>query len=97
MSKFVITNKHLYCYVVPLFSYGFLREFRGEFKEPYDLFGNKFVSSTMNGFVYIIPPYNLMKLYRFVNRVDIKLSGKDPEKYKEQYEETLSKNNNVFL
>ena len=97
MSKFVITNKHIYFYTIPLFTYGFLREFRGEFSESDNLFGKKFISSTINGFAYIIPPYNLFKLYRFVNRVDIKLNEKDPQKYEEQYNETISKNKNVFL
>jgi hypothetical protein len=79
------------------FTYGFIRSINGRHDKPLDVIGTKVVTAFANGFFYAIPLYTPYYLLKLVNRIDIKLSGKDPSKYPDEYEDMFSKNNNVFF
>jgi hypothetical protein len=85
-------------YMVGMFSYGFLRAARAEYKEPYDTLGKKIVSSTGNGIVYA-SPFGLPHLVYLIDRIDVYVSGKKSEKYDAIYKECsgLCKNKNVLF
>lgn len=79
-------------YTVSTFSYGFYRCITSESK-PNELYTNKIITSVFNGIIYVNPitlPFNLIKL---VERIEIKTSNKDPQKYKESYCELVSRYN----
>lgn len=75
--------------------YGSLRSFNGSHQTPNDTFGKKVVLAFINGFYYsLYAPYYQVKL---IDRIDIKLTNKDPSKYKDSYEDIFSTNYNVFI
>ena len=80
-----------------MFFYGFLREFRSEYKVPYDLFGYKMAGSLLNGLFYTIPPYGALKLFYTINRIDVYHHKKDKEKYHCIYNEFLGENKQIFI
>jgi hypothetical protein len=75
--------------------YGFTRSFNGKYEPPFDVIGHRMINSLANGFMYsLYSPYYYIKL---LNRIDIKLSNKDPSKYKDSYKDKFSYNENVFV
>lgn len=73
----------------------FARSFNANYESPNDVIGHRVELALCNGILYTIyAPYYQMKL---LNRIDIKLTGKDPSKYKESYQDMYSYNMNVFI
>lgn len=84
-------------YFLPLpFSYGFYREWTGEFKKPNDLFVNKIIGSTLNGVFYTVPPMCVFNYIRLINRIEIKMSGRNPNDYLSEYQEIFIKNDRII-
>ena len=79
------------------FTYGFIRGMNSHYESPHDVLGTKVCLAFMNGVTYAVPlyaPYYIMKL---INRIDIKLTGKDPAKHKCDYEDMFCINYNTFF
>jgi len=71
------------------------RSLGGSYEPPHDVLGNRIIVALGNGILYsIYAPYYQLKL---INRIDIKLRGKDPLKYKDSYEDFYSVNKNIFF
>ena len=79
----------------PMFVTGFLRNWRGEHKAPYDLFAHKFVSSSCNG-IWYASPYGVFPLLRLANRIEIHMTNRDRLNYKSEYDEFTSYNLNTI-
>ena len=79
------------------FTYGFARCMNSQYEPPYDVIGSKLSLAFMNGIMYGTPVYTPFYMMKLINRIDIKLSGKDPSKYKNDYVDMFSKNYNVFI
>lgn len=87
--------KYIY-WVVPMFSYGFYRGWRTEYKAPIDLTTQKILCSTLNGIIYA-SPMGVFKLCHLINRVEILLYKKNAfALYPFCYEEIMGDNRNVF-
>ena len=84
----------LWC--APMFTTGFLRNWRGEHQAPRDLFAHKFVSSTCNG-IWYASPYGVIPLLRFANRIQIQMTNRDPLQYKSDYDEFSGYNYNTIF
>ncbi len=86
-------------YIVGMFTYGFLRGIRAEYKPPHDIIGYQLGLSVVNGMVYVFPPHGIPRLFDIANRADVYFSGKDPEKYPSIYVELfgISKNKHIIL
>ena len=95
--KQLINQYKLFYYLPVSFTYGFLRSFNGQYDAPNDVLGNRLGLGLMNGVCYCYPPLTLHYTFKLINRIDIKLTGKDPEKYKDMYEDMFSNNTNVFI
>lgn len=90
-----LKNHKLITYMFCTGIYGIARALRGSYDPPYDVLGNRIILSLGNGLLYAVyAPYYQLKL---LNRIHIKLSGKDPLKYKESYVDLYCINSNVFL
>ena len=91
-------NQHRWLYIsTPGFAYGFLRGINAQYEPPDDVIGNKVTASMLNGIFYAYPvlfPYYITKL---LSRIDVKLNGKDPEKYENIYKDMFCKNKNIFI
>jgi hypothetical protein len=88
-------NKCLYA-LFP-FSYGFARSLNGKNDPPFNVLGHRLGFAFLNGSMYAVPPYTLIYVLKLMNRIDIKLSGKDPRKYEDSYKDLFGNNENVFL
>ena len=96
MSK--VANFYPYTlFVLPMFSYGFLREARSTYKPPYNLFGYKMVGSFCNGILYTIPPYGCLRLFHTTNRIDVFINNKETSTYPDIYKELVGENKNVII
>jgi hypothetical protein len=78
------------------FSYGFYRQWNCEYKYPNDLKMMKLLVSTLNGVVYILPPICFFSYTRLLNRIEIKMTDKDPTNYPYDFEELIYKNNRTI-
>ncbi len=94
--QFIKQNK-LISYSILTGVYGFARSFNGYHSPEYDVIGDKFALAFMNGITYCIPPYSVIYHIKLLNRIDVKLNGKDPALHKNSYEDMFSNNPNVFL
>ena len=94
--QFIKQNK-LISYSILTGVYGFARSFNGDHRPEYNVFGDKFALAFMNGITYSIPPYSIIYHIKLLNRIDIKLNGKDPSHHTNSYEDMFSYNSNVFL
>ena len=97
MLQFIKQNKSLSYWITSgIYGlYGVVRSFNGHHEHPHDVFGNKIARSLLNGVFYTVyAPFYQLKL---INRIDIKLTGKDPTKYKDSYEDEFSYNPNIFI
>ena len=93
-----ICNKHKWLYIFPTtFTYGFARSFNVRYDVPNDVLGNRLCLGVMNGLFYSYPPLTLYYIFKLINRIDIKLTGKNPENYKDMYEDAFANNKNVFF
>ena len=91
-------NQYKFLYYLPIsFTYGFARSFNVRYDAPYDVLGNRLGLGVMNGILYCYPPLTLYNIFKLINRIDIKLTDKDPEKYKDMYESMFENNRNVFF
>lgn len=88
-------NKCLYA-LFP-FSYGFARSINGKNDQPLNVMGTRVAMAFLNGSMYAVPPYTLIYILKFFNRVDIKLTGKDPKQYEDSYKDFFGNNENVFF
>jgi hypothetical protein len=70
-----------------LFSYGFYRAFRAEYKPPHDLIGYRLGFGFFNGVLYLIPPYSVFTMVCMINRAEVAYMGKDPKNYPMIYHE----------
>jgi hypothetical protein len=85
-------DKLLYSVIFSSFSYGFYRQWNCNYKQPNDLKTKKILLSTLNGVIYILPPICVFSYIRLLNRFEIKMTGKEPTEYPDEYEEFLGKN-----
>ncbi len=96
--QFLRENKYLsryLCYSITTGIYGIARSFNTSYEPPNDILGTRLELALRNGILYTIyAPYYQMKL---INRIHIKLSEKDPSKYKDSYQDMFSYNMNVFI
>lgn len=94
MIHFIKKNKYMsYCILSGL--YGSIRSFNGLYDPPNDTLGRRICLALGNGIYYsLYAPYYQLKLF---DRIEIKIKGKDPSKYKDSYEDIFSINYNVFL
>jgi len=90
-------NNKLYYFSGTAFTYGFLRGINAHFEPPHDVIGTKVCLAFMNGVTYAVPPYTPFYLMKLINRIDIKMTGKDPSKHKNDYEDMFCTNYNVFF
>jgi len=79
------------------FTYGFLRGMNASYEAPHDVIGTKACLAFMNGITYAIPPYTPFYIVKLINRIDIKMTGKDPSKHMNDYEDMFCKNYNVVF
>jgi hypothetical protein len=77
------------------FSYGFYRNITSENK-PDGLFIEKINTSFINGFIYANPLMSPIISLKMLERIEIKLTRKDPEKYKSSYSEFYNYNYNTI-
>jgi hypothetical protein len=89
-------NKLLTMSIVSGF-YGFARGMNSSYAPPNDVIGNKLMYASMNGIMYSVPPYSAYYLLKLINRIDVKLTSKDPTKYPDLYDDMYCKNPNVFI
>ena len=75
----------------------FLRSFNASYKEPHDVLGNRLTISFLNGLMYAVPLYIPYYQLKLLNRIDIKLKGKDKSLYKDSYQDLFSYNENIFI
>ena len=90
-------NQHKCLYALFPFSYGFARSINGTNDQPLNVMGTRVGLAFLNGSMYAVPPYTLIYVLKFFNRVDIKLTDKDPKKYEESYKDLFGNNQNVFF
>ena len=69
---------------------------RGEYKTPNDLISTRLFLSTQNGILYVTPA-GILELMKLLNRIHIYVSNRDPDKYKEAYQEVDVINRHVIL
>ena len=84
-------------FFIGMFTYGFIRGMRSEYKPPYDIIGYRLANSMVNGLCYTFPPYGVFRLFDIANRADVYLQKKDPEKYPSIYYESIGINKHVFI
>jgi hypothetical protein len=78
-----------------MFSYGFYRQWKTEMREPFNLYGYRFIGSIANGFVYM-SPLGISNIFNLINRIDIYYNKLNKEKYPAVYEELLGSNYNTL-
>jgi hypothetical protein len=94
MLQFIKQNKY-FSYSMISGLYGSMISLNGSYEQPNDVLGNRIVLCLLNGVCYsFLSPYYNLKL---LNRIDIKLTGKDPTKYVDSYSDMYSYNKNVFI
>lgn len=96
ISHFIIQNK-LISYSILSGVYGFARSMNGHNDQPHNVIGDKLAIGLINGVMYAVPPYGLFYGMKLLNRIDIKLTGKDPVNHTDNYRDMFSTNPNVFL
>ena len=82
-------------YLITTFSYGFYRNITSD-TNPDELLINKFNTSLLNGIIYANPLTFPMVITRLLERIEIKLTKKDPEKHRESYREIYNYNYNTL-
>jgi hypothetical protein len=97
MTLQFITQNKLVSYSILTGVYGFARSFNGNHIPEHNVIGDKLALSFLNGVMYSIPPYSVIYHFKLLNRIDVKLNGKDPALHKNSYEDMFSYNLNVFL
>ncbi len=97
MAAHFIKQNKLVSYCILTGVYGFARSFNGYHPPEHDVIGDKFALAFMNGITYSIPPYSIIYHVKLINRIDVKLNGKDPALHKNSYQDMFSCNQNVFL
>jgi len=90
------SNKLVYMCLIS-FTYGFVRGMNAQYEPPHDVIGDKVCLSFMNGMTYGVPVYTPYYAIKLINRIDIKLTGKDPLKHKGDYEDMFCINYNTFF
>lgn len=94
--QFIKQNKSFsYCILTGV--YGFARSFNWYHPPEHDVIGDKLALAFMNGITYSIPPYSVIYHIKLINRIDVKLNGKDPVLHKNSYQDMFSYNQNVFI
>jgi hypothetical protein len=96
ISNFIRQNK-LISYSILSGMYGFTRSMNGHHDQSHDVIGDKLLIGLINGAMYSVPPYSLFYGIKLLNRIDIKLNGKDPSNHTDNYRDILSSNPNVFI
>ena len=83
-------RKSLYTLYFSFGIYGFSREFRSVKNDyPNRLYTDKFFCSTINGIMYLIPPYNIYYLAKLFNRLEIQNKSLNKLDYRDQYTEVF--------
>lgn len=67
--------------------YGFTRGFRAEHPTHKNLIGYRCVNGILNSFLYINPIFSVFYFGRVFNRLEIHMSGLNPDDYLREYEE----------
>ena len=96
ISHFIRQNK-LISYSILSGVYGFARSMNGHHDQPHDVIGDKLLIGMINGAMYAVPLYGLFYQMKLLNRIDIKINGKDPLNHKDNYRDMFSTNPNVFI
>jgi hypothetical protein len=96
ISNFIRQNK-LMSYSILSGVYGFARSMNGHHDLEHDVIGDKLLIGMINGVMYSVPPYGLFYGMKLLNRIDIKLNGKDPLEHPSDYRDMFSSNPNVFI
>ena len=78
-----------------MFPYGFYRQYKLDYKAPYDLFTYKLIFSTINGLTYV-SPLGIVKLVNLLERCQISFENKNKETYKSSYQELIFYNFNTL-
>jgi len=76
--------------------YGFQRQWNGEFPRPHNLFVERLCLSIINGGLYVVPPFSIFQFTRLCNRIEIKITNKNPDDYQSSYDEFFFRNKNVL-
>ena len=97
MTLHFIKQNKLVSYFILTGLYGFARSFNGHHVPEHDVIGDKLALALMNGVMYSLPPYSPIYHIKLLNRIYVKLNGKDPALHKDSYEDMFSNNPNVFL
>ena len=92
-----IFSQHKCLYALFPFGYGFARSINGTNDPPFNVIGNRIGFAVLNGSMYAVPPYTIIYVFKLMNRIDIKLTGKDPRNYEDSYKDLFGYNKNVFL
>jgi hypothetical protein len=90
-------NQNKCLYALFPFGYGFARSINGTNDPPFNVIGNRIGFAILNGSMYAVPPYTVIYVVKLMNRIDIKLTGKDPQKYEDSYKDLFGNNQNVFF
>jgi hypothetical protein len=88
-------SKRMIYFLGASYVYGFQRQWNGEFVHPH-LFVERTWLCMMNGALYIVPPFSIFHFARLCNRIEIKISNKNPDHYAYSYEELFFRNKNVL-
>lgn len=81
------------------FSYGFLRAIRADYPESESLLGNRVANGMCYGMIHLFSPYTVYQMGHLLNRMDIALTGKNPNDYPHSYVigDTKGMNPRVFF
>lgn len=60
--------KKILSLLIPLYGYGFQRQWNSSYQPPTELISHKIILSTLNGFVYVCPPFCMVKIVNIVKR-----------------------------
>ena len=89
-------SNRLFYFLGSSYAYGFQRQWNGEFKPPSNLFVERMWLSMINGTLYVIPPLSIFMFARLCNRIEIKITNKNPDDYLSSYDELFFRNKNVL-
>ena len=67
--------------------YGFSREFRSKNLYTERFFTEKIFVSSLNGMLYLTPPYNIYFLTKLLNRLEIQSKTMDKKLHEDEYTE----------
>lgn len=79
----------------PMFTYGAIRGYRAE-QQTALLFSDKLCNSLINGFCYVYP-FGIVKLIHVMDRIEVRVTNRNPDDFPYIYQEARGINKNVLL